>query len=275
MPAKRPPLGQHFLRHPETAQKIVSCLGEGPLGTVVEIGPGRGILTEALWPKCRRLVVIERDLRLIDGLKERFEPLGVQIVQGDAREFCLGSVLGEGEEAYVISNLPFYAQAPILMTLLRQSDRVARMVLMFQKEVADRILAAPSSKAYGLLSVFSQLAARVEKGPFVPSGAFSPPPKVDARVLIFEPYSSPKVFPEDPKFFSFLLRQLFQSRRKTLRTTLKRLGYERSLKGLVGFQEELSKRPEELSPTRLVELADALGPFKKDSECPKQLRPYP
>jgi 16S rRNA (adenine1518-N6/adenine1519-N6)-dimethyltransferase len=266
MPAKRPPLGQHFLRHPEIAQKIVSCLGEGPLGTVGEIGPGRGILTEALWLKSQRLVLIERDLRLVDRLKERFEPLGVQIIQGDAREVCMGSIVGEGEEAYVISNLPFYAQAPILMTLLNQSDRIRRMVLMFQKEVADRILATPSSKAYGLLSVFSQLSARIEKGIFVPRGAFSPAPKVDARVLIFEPYPCPVVSPGDPRFFSFLLRQLFQSRRKTLRTTLRRLGYERGIKDLAGFQEDLSKRPEELSPTRLVELADALGSFKKDSE---------
>lgn len=266
MSAKRPPLGQHFLRHPEIAKKIVSFLGEGLLGTVVEIGPGRGILTEVLLSKCQHLVLIERDSKLADELKERYEPSGVQVFQGDARDFCLGTILGEGEKAYVISNLPFYAQAPILMSCLRQSDRIRRMVLMFQKEVADRILAIPSSKAYGLMSIFSQLAARIEKGLFVPKGAFSPPPKVDARVLIFEPYPCPEVYPDDPQFFSFLLRQLFQSRRKTLRTTLKRLGYEKGLQNLAGFQGDLSRRPEELSPKRLVELADRLRSFKKDSE---------
>jgi len=93
MTNKKPPLGQHFLRHPELAQKIVACLGEGPFGTVVEIGPGKGSLTEALVSKCRRLVLVERDAKLIPQLKGRFEPLGVEVFEGDARAFSLGTLL--------------------------------------------------------------------------------------------------------------------------------------------------------------------------------------
>jgi len=119
MTNKKPPFGQHFLRHPELAQKIVACLGEGPFGTVVEIGPGKGSLTEALVSKCRRLVLVERDPKLIPQLKGRFELLGVEVFEGDARAFSLGTLLKKGERASVISNLPFYAQAPILMTLSR------------------------------------------------------------------------------------------------------------------------------------------------------------
>jgi len=82
MTNKKPPFGQHFLRHPELAQKIVACLGEGPFGTVVEIGPGKGSLTEALVSKCRRLVLVERDPKLIPQLKGRFELLGVEVLKG-------------------------------------------------------------------------------------------------------------------------------------------------------------------------------------------------
>jgi 16S rRNA (adenine1518-N6/adenine1519-N6)-dimethyltransferase len=271
MTNKKPPLGQHFLRHPELAQKIVACLGEGPFGTVVEIGPGKGSLTEALVSKCRRLVLVERDSKLIPQLKERFELLGVEVFEGDARAFSLGKLLKEGERASVVSNLPFYAQAPILMTLLEQSLWVERMVLMFQKEVAERIMAKPSSKAYGLLSVFSQLYSSIEKGLFVPKGAFSPSPKVDAMVLVFDPYQTPKVFPKDIGYFSLLLRHLFQSRRKTLRATLRRLGYKEaleslSLEGAGGLSTDFSRRPEELFPEELVMLADALQPFKTSNE---------
>lgn len=263
----KPPFGQHFLRHPELAEKIVSCLGKGPLGTVVEIGPGKGILTEILARRCRRLVLVERDPKLMPQLKKQFDPLGVELIVGDARELSIASLLRGGERASVISNLPFYAQAPILKTLLEQSACIERMVLMFQKEVADRILAEPSSKAYGLLSVFSQLTAHVEKGFFVPRGAFSPSPKVDAMVLVLDPYPTPKVFPKDIGHFSSLLRHLFQSRRKTLRATLRRLSYKEVLEGpnpigTYGLPADLSKRPEELSPEELVRLADWLQPFK-------------
>src|SRR5579884_540916 len=193
---KKPRLGQNFLANPSTAEKIVEALGDVSQTVAVEIGPGKGILTEVLARRAGRLIAIELDRMLATQLRYNYarQP-NVEIIEADVLKVDFRTILNrtigplndlrplKPARARVVGNLPYYITSDILLRLFEFQDQFDVIVIMVQREVADRIAARPGSRDYGLLSATAQLYAQVEKLFTLPPGAFSPPPKVHSTVL--------------------------------------------------------------------------------------------
>ncbi len=193
---QKPKLGQHFLASDSFAAQIVDALGDVSQNTVLEIGPGRGVLTSLLAKRARRLIAVELDRVLAAQLRLRFGMFpNVEVIEADILSIDFDSLFGpkpglrrpgiefRPEPAKVIGNLPYYITSDILLRLFDYSKYFETIVVLVQREVADRIAAAPGSRDYGLLSATAQLYARVEKLFTLPPAAFSPPPKVHSTAL--------------------------------------------------------------------------------------------
>jgi 16S rRNA (adenine1518-N6/adenine1519-N6)-dimethyltransferase len=217
---KRPRLGQNLLTDPGAAERIVAALGDVSLATVLEIGPGRGALTDLLAGRAQRLIAIELDRILSAQLRMKYDAQrNVEIVEGDVLQVDLAALIGPGRKARVVGNLPYYITSPILERLYRFWENVDTIVLLVQREVADRMAARPGSRDYGLLSAVTQLHARVEKLFTLPPGAFSPPPKVHSTAVRLTPtFQVPGVPAEG---FVEFLKLSFAQKRKTLANNLK------------------------------------------------------
>ena len=230
----KPKLGQHFLASDSAAQRILDALGDISERTVLEIGPGRGALTTILAARARRLIAIELDRVLAAQLRMHFgQTPNVEIIEGDSLAMDFDTIFGpkpgmqrpgltiEPERADVVGNLPYYITSDILLHLFAYRRYFATLVIMVQKEVADRLAAAPGSRDYGLLSATAQLYSRVEKLFTLPPGAFTPPPKVHSSVvrLTIEPRLEQLSVPEE-RFIQFL-KLSFGQKRKTLWNNLK------------------------------------------------------
>jgi 16S rRNA (adenine1518-N6/adenine1519-N6)-dimethyltransferase len=195
-PQHKPKLGQHFLASDSFAFQIVDALGDVSQNTVLEIGPGRGVLTSLLAKRVRRLIAVELDRVLAAQLRLRFGMFSnVEVIEGDILSVDIDSLFGpkpglrrpgiefKPEPVKVVGNLPYYITSDILLRLLDFSKYFETIVILVQREVADRIAATPGSRDYGLLSATAQLYARVEKLFTLPPGAFVPPPKVHSAAL--------------------------------------------------------------------------------------------
>lgn len=230
----KPPLGQHFLASESAGLRIVEALGDVSQATVLEIGPGRGALTGLLAERARRLIAIELDRVLAAQLRMKFSTRpNVEIIEGDFLEIELDTVFGPKpgtlrpgldyapERARVAGNLPYYITSDILLRLLAYQRYFSTIVIMVQKEVADRLAASPGRRDYGLLSATVQLYGRVEKLFTLPPGAFAPPPKVHSSVvrITIEPRFD-KLGVREAEFISFL-KLCFGQKRKTLWNNLK------------------------------------------------------
>jgi 16S rRNA (adenine1518-N6/adenine1519-N6)-dimethyltransferase len=192
---------------------------------VVEIGPGRGALTESLAARAGRLLALEIDGGLAAALQARFaDAPSVEILQADARRFDYAGLRARRPDpegrVLVAGNLPYSVGKPILAALVESGAAIDEMTLMLQKEVADRVAAPPGSKTYGALSVLTQAAAAVRLAFPVPPGAFSPPPQVDSAVLHLRPHREPPVPLPDPRRFAAVVRAAFGQRRKSLANAL-------------------------------------------------------
>ena len=242
-PKNKPKLGQHFLTSPDLAARIVDALGDLSDCTVLEIGPGRGILTSLLAKRTRRLIAVELDrvlaaqLRLTFGMARNVEILEADVLAIDFDSlFGLKPGLGrpgmefKPQPARVVGNLPYYITSDILLRLFEFSRYFDSIVIMVQKEVADRIAAEPGGSDYGVLSATAQLHARVEKLFTLPPGAFSPPPKVHSTVLrlTIDPQHQ-KLGVAGDGFVDFL-RLSFAQKRKTLWNNLRAKYDEAGLK---------------------------------------------
>ena len=218
-PAKRS-LGQNFLVDANIQKKIVVALGAGPADEVLEIGPGRGALTDLLVPRAQRLIAIELDRILSAQLRMKYDARSnIEIVEGDVLQVDLAALIGRGRKARVIGNLPYYITSPILERLYRFWKSIDTIVLLVQREVAERMAAPPGSRDYGLLSAVTQLHARVEKLFTLPPGAFTPPPKVHSTVVRLTPTPQVPGVPADG--FVEFLKLSFAQKRKTLANNLK------------------------------------------------------
>ncbi len=195
-PQLKPKLGQHFLASDSFALQIVDALGDVSQNTVLEIGPGRGVLTSLLAKQARRLIAVELDRVLAAQLRLRFGMFSnVEVIEADILSIDFDSLFGpkpglrrpgiefKPTPAKVIGNLPFYITSDILLRLFDYSKYFETLVILVQREVADRIAAKPGSRDYGLLSATAQLHARVDKLFTLPPGAFAPPPKVHSTAL--------------------------------------------------------------------------------------------
>jgi 16S rRNA (adenine1518-N6/adenine1519-N6)-dimethyltransferase len=225
---QKPKLGQNFLADENARHAIVAALGDISERTVIEIGPGHGAITDLLAPRAKRLIALELDRALVAELTFRFrDQPHVEIVEGDVLDADLSALIPSGETADVIGNLPYYITSDILLKLFAaaKDGLLSRAVLMMQREVADRLSAAPGVRDYGLLSATTQMHAQVNSLFTLPPEAFSPPPDVFSTVLRL--HFAPR-FAElgvDAAGFDRFLKTLFAQKRKTLQNNLRAGGF--------------------------------------------------
>lgn len=218
-------LGQNFLCDPQAAQRIVAALGDISGRTVVEIGPGRGAITEALAAKAGHLIAVELDPELAAALRGHFSRERVTVAEQDVLEFDFAAAAAAaGTRLQVVGNLPYYITSPILLKLAASHAALDSAVLMVQREVADRVTAAPGSRDYGVLSVAVQMHGPVVPLFTLPPAAFSPPPAVHSTVFRwrFAPRFA-ELGVEADGFLRFV-RQAFAQKRKTLANNLRAAG---------------------------------------------------
>ncbi len=245
--------GQHFLLDGNLTARIARAAGSLSGKTVVEVGPGPGGLTRALFAENpARVIAIERDPRCIDALSSlrAAYPETLRIHEADALETSLAS-LGGGRKV-IVSNLPYNVGTPLLIGWLRQLDEIDRMVLMFQSEVADRIAARPGTSAYGRLSVLCQWLCETTPLFQVDRRAFTPPPKVTSAVVSLTPRAAPLADIEMSQLET-VTQAAFGQRRKMLRRSLKPLGIDAAAVGI-----DPSRRAETLSIEEFCALAALL-----------------
>ncbi|HEY2025984.1 MAG TPA: 16S rRNA (adenine(1518)-N(6)/adenine(1519)-N(6))-dimethyltransferase RsmA [Gemmatimonadaceae bacterium] len=259
-PPTRKGLGQHFLTDRRILGRIADALLLTGSETVVEIGPGRGALTDLLADRAGRVVAIEYDRALAQLLRERYARRGnVLIAEANVLDVALGD-LAAGP--YVLAgNVPYYITTPILFHALA-APRAERAVYMVQKEVADRLSAPPGGKEYGALGVNVAAIARAETLFRVPAGAFSPPPKVESAIVRVTPLVSPLVAPEEERPFRTLVQGAFSMRRKQMRRvvrSLRALDADAADAVLRAAAIDPEVRPETLSPGQFVALMRALA----------------
>lgn len=220
----RKALGQNFLVDRNVVARIADAVDIGPEDRILEVGPGKGALTELLAARCARLVAVELDTRLVPVLRREFsDNHRVEIVHDDILKLDLRSLLAsEGAGKWkVAANLPYNISTPVLFKFLDHMDLFSRLVLMLQKEVGDRLAASPGTKDYGTLSVFFQLHFNVARELIVRPGSFHPVPKVDSVVLSFVPLEKPREEVGDERYFRRMVKGAFSMRRKTLWNCLK------------------------------------------------------
>lgn len=211
-------LGQNFLTDDEVIRKIVEASIADPEIPVVEIGPGLGVLTRALAVKAQKVWAVELDRAKLGLLERELRGLPVEILNIDALTLNLREIWGE-EKGVLVGNLPYYITSPLLMHFLEQRESLQSMIVMVQKEVADRLAASPGGKDYGILSIAAQLYAQPQKIIEVPAKAFWPAPKVTSAVVRFDlrPYPGFRVAEKD---FFRIVKAAFSQRRKTLGNSL-------------------------------------------------------
>lgn len=219
-------LGQNFLRDPQAAARIVAALGEISGCTVVEIGPGRGAITESLASRAGHVIAVELDRELAAELRRRFSAERVTVVEQDVLQFDFSAAAARaGAKLRLVGNLPYYITSPILLRLAEAHAALDFAALMVQREVADRVAAAPGSRDYGVLSVTAQAHGPVEPLFTLPPSAFSPPPEVHSTVFRWRFAPRFAELGVEPEEFLRFARQAFAQKRKTLANNLRAAGF--------------------------------------------------
>ena len=244
--------GQHFLTDRAVLDAIVDAIRPEPAEAVVEIGPGLGAMTDPLVARCQRLTVIELDRDLAHRLRQRPE---LEVIEADVLQVDFAALAARaGQRLRVGGNLPYNISTPILFHLLGAASHVIDQHFMLQKEVVDRMAAAPGGKEYGRLSVMLQWRYQIESVLDVPPEAFEPPPRVDSAVVRMRPL--PVMAAVDAALLGELVRVAFSQRRKLLRHTLGRWLEERRFGGEFNVQ----RRAEEVPVSEYLALAATLSP---------------
>lgn len=246
-------LGQHFLHDPRILGRIADALEIAPGDPVLEIGPGTGALTAELLARGAALTAIEKDRDLLAGLRQRFPSL--RLAHGDAMALDWAQLAdAEPGRLRIIGNIPYNITSPLIDKALAP-PRPERVVFLVQKEVADRLAAAPGTRAYGALTVGVRAVASVERLFVVPAGAFRPPPRVDSAVIRLRPSGTPLVLDAEVGGFRRLVTGLFAARRKQLHRGLRQVtGWppEQVDQLLARLQLDRMRRPETLDPAEFV-----------------------
>ena len=269
-------LGQHFLIDADVVYQMVQAARLGPETAVLEIGPGLGVVSDVLVDACARLYLVELDSILADRLEQRFTKRDtVQVVTADFLRLDLSifatfttfatlaplsspAISAAPSPIHVVASLPYQVATPILFRLLEHRAQFPEATVMLQKEVAERICAAPGTKAYGVLSVLIQLYAEVETICLVGAQSFFPAPKVESQVirLVFHP--QPRVAVHDEKMFRRLVKGAFAQRRKTLRNALRTAGFSDLEDIAARLEIDLQRRGETLQLEEFAALANAV-----------------
>lgn len=242
--------GQHFLSDAGIIDAIVRAIAPQPGEPMVEIGPGLAALTQPLVERVGRLTVIELDRDLAERLRRHPQ---LDVVESDVLKVDFTALAAPGQRLRVVGNLPYNISTPILFHLLDHVAVVRDQHFMLQKEVIDRMVAAPATAAYGRLSVMLQWRYAMEDVLFVPPESFDPPPRVDSAVVRMEPLADPAAL-EIP-LFSEVVQVAFSQRRKLLRHSLGRWLEARGF----GGSFDLQRRAEEVPVAQYVALTQALG----------------
>jgi 16S rRNA (adenine1518-N6/adenine1519-N6)-dimethyltransferase len=258
-------LGQNFLIDQNIVQNIIKGAEVTGEDYVLEVGPGIGTLTEALAEVAKKVVAVEIDKTLIPVLSETLGPYdNADVVHGDILKTDIVGIINEkfgGHKPKVIANLPYYITTPIIMKFLEEKIPVTDLVVMIQKEVAERIYASPSTKAYGALSIAVQYYADPFMLMIVPKTVFFPAPNVDSAVLRLKVLDQPRFPVKDEKLFFRVVRAAFSQRRKTLLNTLSSgLSMDKATvsETLLSVDIDPIRRGETLSIEEFAKLADAI-----------------
>ena len=244
-------LGQHFLTDPDIAERIVGSLRTQEDSVVIEIGPGKGILTQFLIPQnVKRLIPIEIDSESCEYLLRKFSSLKDELLMEDFLKFDLGSL--REEKIQIIGNFPYNISSQIFFRVLQHKGIVSEVVCMIQKEVADRLASPPGSKKYGILSVLLQAYYNIDYLFTVKPGSFFPPPKVNSGVIRLSRNETKKLDCDEDLFFR-IIKTSFNQRRKTIRNSLKTI-----LLNLHVESEILSKRPEQMGVAEFIKLTNLI-----------------
>ncbi|MEA1923941.1 MAG: 16S rRNA (adenine(1518)-N(6)/adenine(1519)-N(6))-dimethyltransferase RsmA [Pseudomonadota bacterium] len=263
-------LGQHFLRDRQVISRIIDLAAPKPGESVLEIGPGEGVLTAALLESGARVVAVETDGDLWEPLEKRFSSIpetDFSLQRGDFLKTDLDKIISESRNlsapVAVVANIPYQITTPILFRLIKYRHLFSRAILMMQEEVAARLVAEPGSRDYGRLTVGVGLYCDIDSGFKVSPNAFSPKPKVWSRVVRFEFRDQPRYPVADPALLERLVFTLFSQRRKQIINPLKgmmtHLTREELSEKLVAAGFSPSDRPATLAPAELVRLAGCLA----------------
>ncbi|MDX9733650.1 MAG: 16S rRNA (adenine(1518)-N(6)/adenine(1519)-N(6))-dimethyltransferase RsmA [Thermoanaerobaculia bacterium] len=258
--SRRPRLGQNFLSSPRTAGRIVDALGAPAGSWVVEVGPGKGALTRPLLARGLNVLAVEVDARLAARLREELGGEALRVVEADALAFDAAGALAEAgavPPVPLVANLPYESATPMVRAFSRRRDLFARLVVMVQREVADRICSRPGDDGYGFLSVDVGLHAAARRLFDVPPGDFSPRPKVVSTVIELVPAAPP----EDASVAIAVASAGFGVRRKTLVNGLGPVwGREAASEAVASAGLLPTVRAEEVPPEGFLALARRLGP---------------
>lgn len=256
--------GQNFIGDPALLERIATVCDWQPGDRALEIGPGAGTLTRAIAREAEEVLAVEIDRRLAPLLEETLaDCANVHLVFTDALKADLDALmrdtLGWDGRYKLIANLPYYITTPLIMHVLEDSEKVSELVIMVQKEVGERLCAAPGSKAYGAVTVMVQYAATVARAFDVGRHAFVPAPEVDSTILHLIPYEKRPIQAQSDAVLRRVVKAAFSQRRKTLRNSLFSLGCDKALikQALEAASIEDSRRAETLSVAEFVALADA------------------
>lgn len=249
--------GQNFLIDHGVIREIVRAIHPHKDDVIVEIGPGKGAITQLLADACNNLNVIELDRDLVPWLQVKFEKHpNFQLFQADALQFDFAELINNDRPLRIVGNLPYNISTPLIFHLLTYANRVQDMHFMLQKEVVKRMAAQPGESAYGRLGIMVQYYCAVEDLFEVPPTSFDPAPKVDSAIVRLTPYAQLPHIANNVKTLETLVNVAFQQRRKTLRNSLKQLLTQEQLENL---PVDLSLRPEEISLPEYVAMSNLLG----------------
>ena len=253
LPRPRKRFGQHFLTDRHYLRRIVEAIAPSKGEALVEIGPGTGLLTAELAPRTDRLHVVEIDRDLAAALRNRFSPDQVTVHEGDALDFVFATLPAP---LRVVGHLPYNVSTPILFRIAALEKRIRDCTFLLQKEVVDRMVAAPATPEYGRLSVMLQYRFAMDSLFDVPAGAFTPPPKVESSVVRMRPLGADRPGARDEALFERLVAAAFSQRRKTLRNAAA------AVAGPEAFTRagiDPGRRGETLSVAEFISLCNAIG----------------
>jgi 16S rRNA (adenine1518-N6/adenine1519-N6)-dimethyltransferase len=246
-------LGQHFLHNPVILRNIVGAAELEPEDLVVEIGPGPGELTRIIAEQVKKVIAIELDETLYENLKPKLSKYSnIELIQGDALEYPFKTL----PEFKVVANIPYYITTPIIFRLLEAKETLKSITLTVQKEVAERIVAEPGGKDYGVLTIAVRYHASASLMMIIPKEAFRPAPKVDSAVVHLTILKCPPVIVNDEAFFFKVARTAFSQRRKMLSNSLKGMRQDVA-EWLEKAGIDPRRRPETLSMEEFARLANA------------------
>lgn len=258
--------GQNFITDSNLLQKIVDTGDVGPDDVVIEVGPGAATLTKALAQRAKAVIAIEIDRDLVPVIEETMTGFdNFYLVQGDALQIDLDAIiqekLGAPHRCKVIANLPYYITTPLVMYFLEQGFSIDRIVIMVQKEVAERFTAQPGKKEYGAITVSLHYYGNVRYAFTVPRHMFIPQPDVDSAVVDIQPWTQKPLQADNEQLFHQVVKAAFGQRRKTLNNALKTLNMDSALmqQALQEVEIDGTRRGETLSVDEFVAFSNAIA----------------